>query len=56
MKLPKDILVNKGIAYIQKYPYGEFNLFCGLGENFILFRTVLPVFRKRYANFVKHFF
>ena len=23
MKLPKDVLVNKGIAYIQKYPYGE---------------------------------
>ena len=23
MKIPEDVLVNKGIAYVQKYPYGE---------------------------------
>ena len=23
MKIPEDVLVNKGITYVQKYPYGE---------------------------------
>ena len=23
MKIPKDVLMSKGIAYIQKFPYGE---------------------------------
>ena len=23
MKIPKDVLVNKGITYNQRYPYGE---------------------------------
>ena len=23
MKIPKDVLVSKGITYVQKYPYSE---------------------------------